>query len=132
MALPLYQRIQLPLLFPPQELRGEGAALSERAAPIVEFLAGNRASFFAPINAGTVRGFPGETRDALWELVWCGWITNDTFNQLAIFCTNEKQKMTGEETFTVSFQSRLILFADCGHDQVVVRSNYDGRGRVNP
>ncbi len=76
----LYLSESLPLLFPPEELHGESAALSERAARIVEFLAENGASFFAPINAGTGGGFPGETRDALWELVWCGRITNDTFN----------------------------------------------------
>jgi ATP-dependent helicase Lhr and Lhr-like helicase len=76
----LYLSESLPLLLPPLELRGESATPSERAAKIVEFLAAIGASFFAKIHAGAGGGFPGETRDALWELVWSGQITNDTFH----------------------------------------------------
>jgi ATP-dependent Lhr-like helicase len=82
----LYLTESLPLLLPPQELRsgvlvdGGAAQLSEKAVHILEFLAKNGASFFAGIHAALGGGFPGETRDALWELVWSGQITNDTFH----------------------------------------------------
>ncbi|HZC65043.1 MAG TPA: crosslink repair DNA glycosylase YcaQ family protein, partial [Candidatus Dormibacteraeota bacterium] len=84
----LYLTESLPMLLPPQELRSEvlvdGAAakLSEKAAQVLEFLAKSGASFFAGIHAALGGGFPGETRDALWELVWAGQITNDTFHPL--------------------------------------------------
>jgi ATP-dependent helicase Lhr and Lhr-like helicase len=78
----LYLNESLPLLLPPQELRSESAASSERAAKIMEFLSQSGASFFAAIHTALGGGFPGETRDALWELVWSGQITNDTFHPL--------------------------------------------------
>ena len=84
----LYLTESLPLLLPPQELRTEvlvdGAAVkpSEKAERILDFLAKSGASFFAGIHAALGGGFPTETRDALWELVWSGQITNDTFHPL--------------------------------------------------
>jgi len=78
----LYLSESLPMLLPPRELRSEVSALSERAVKITEFLARNGASFFAAIHSAVGDGFPGETRDALWELVWSGQITNDTFHPL--------------------------------------------------
>ena len=84
----LYLTESLPLLLPPQELRSEvlvdgvAAKPSEKASRILEFLAKTGASFFAGIHAALGGGFPGETRDALWELVWSGQITNDTFHPL--------------------------------------------------
>ncbi len=78
----LYLNESLPLLLPPPEVRSEREAPSERAAKIIQFLAQNGASFFATIHAALGGGFPGETRDALWELVWSGQITNDTFHPL--------------------------------------------------
>ena len=76
----LYLSESLPLLLSPQELRGEDPPSSAKARQILEFLAKNGASFFAGIHAALGGGFPGETREALWELVWSGQITNDTFH----------------------------------------------------
>ena len=78
----LYLAEVLPMLLLPQELSGEAPPVSERAAKILEFLAHSGASFFAAIHNAVGAGFPGETRDALWELVWSGQITNDTFHPL--------------------------------------------------
>jgi ATP-dependent helicase Lhr and Lhr-like helicase len=78
----LYLTESLPLLLPPSELRGEQASLSEKAQRILDILAQGGASFFANIHAALGGGFPGETRDALWELVWSGRITNDTLHPL--------------------------------------------------
>jgi ATP-dependent helicase Lhr and Lhr-like helicase len=78
----LYLAESLPLLLPPQELLGEPAPPSEKAAQILEFLGKNGASFFSGIHAALGGGFPGEVRDALWELAWSGRITNDTFHPL--------------------------------------------------
>jgi ATP-dependent Lhr-like helicase len=78
----LYLTESVPLLLPPAELRGEQVALSEKAQGILDFLGQSGASFFANIHAALGGGFPGETRDALWELVWSGQITNDTLHPL--------------------------------------------------
>ncbi len=78
----LYLSESLPLLLPPPEVRGEAPTLSERAEKIRDFLAQSGASFFAAIHAAVGGGFPAETRDTLWELVWSGQVTNDTFHPL--------------------------------------------------
>ncbi len=89
----LYLHESMPLLLPPKELRTETNGASERAAKITEFLSRNGASFFAAIHSAIGGGFPGETRDALWELVWSGQITNDTFHPLRdLLRSNEKKR----------------------------------------
>ena len=81
----LYLATALPLLLPPGGVGSNaatdpGAELSERAQKIIELLQRKGASFFAAIHAACGGGFPGETRDALWELVWSGRLTNDTLH----------------------------------------------------
>ncbi len=56
-----------------------------RAAEIVAYLQTRGASFFGAIHEGTGGGFPGETVDALWSLVWGGLVTNDTLHPLRAF-----------------------------------------------
>ena len=92
----LYLHESLPLLLPPRDLRTDTVTVSERASKILELLAKNGASFFAAIHAAAGGGFPGGTRDALWELVWSGQITNDTFHPLRdLLRTNEKKRERG-------------------------------------
>nr|MBA3914194.1 DEAD/DEAH box helicase [Terriglobales bacterium] len=78
----LYLTESLPLLFPPTAVRAEETVLSERAQKIVELLATQGASFFAAIHQAAGGGFAGDTLDALWELVWAGIATNDTFHPM--------------------------------------------------
>ncbi len=78
--LALYLTEALPLLAPPSEGLAEPSPLSEVARQIEGFLANNGASFFPEIRAACGGGFSGEILDALWELVWRGDVTNDTFH----------------------------------------------------
>ncbi|HUA00202.1 MAG TPA: DEAD/DEAH box helicase [Candidatus Aquilonibacter sp.] len=78
----LYLAKSLPSLMPPQSATADDAALSSRALRIVEFLERRGASFFVDIHQGSGDGYPGETLDALWELVWSSEVTNDTFHPL--------------------------------------------------
>jgi ATP-dependent helicase Lhr and Lhr-like helicase len=78
----LYLTESLPLLLAPTEMRQARPEISDRAKQILNFLAGQGASFFTAIHAACGGGFPGESLDALWELVWSGQITNDTFQPL--------------------------------------------------
>jgi ATP-dependent helicase Lhr and Lhr-like helicase len=78
----LYLTESLPLLLPPKEMQPARPDPSDRAKLILDFLATHGASFFAAIHATCGDGFPGESLDALWELVWSGQVTNDTFQPL--------------------------------------------------
>ena len=78
----LYVSKSLPLLFPPRNL-GPGEEMpSERAQRIVQCLDQKGASFFADIHEACRGGYPGETLDALWELVWSSRVTNDAYHPL--------------------------------------------------
>src|SRR6185312_7399339 len=74
----LYLTENLPQLLPPEQTR-INAPLREKAQQIVELLQKEGAVFF-PILQSKIAGFPGETLEALWELVWAGKATNDTFH----------------------------------------------------
>lgn len=69
----------------PEWWRG-GEAVSERELAIVEFLRGSGASFFQTVHEGVGGGYPGETLDALWSLVWRGMLTNDAMHALRAYC----------------------------------------------
>jgi ATP-dependent Lhr-like helicase len=77
----LYLTDHLPrLLRPlPPGARLDTEPLSERAQAVLEVLRTRGASFFGPLQQAIGGGFPRETIDALWELVWKGLVTNDTF-----------------------------------------------------
>ena len=78
----LYLTESLPLLLAPRGLQDETRPLSDRAQRIMDFLSHNGASFFVPIHAAGGGGYPRETLDAIWELVWRGQITNDTLHPI--------------------------------------------------
>jgi ATP-dependent Lhr-like helicase len=77
----LYLADHLPRLLPPK-LGRPATELSARETAVLEHLRGHGASFFAAIHAAAGDGYPAETVDALWTLVWLGLITNDTFHPL--------------------------------------------------
>jgi ATP-dependent Lhr-like helicase len=68
------------LLPPPTTLK-----LDAREQAIVEYLATHGASFFGPLHEAAGGGYPGGTVDALWNLVWQGLVTNDTWHPLRAF-----------------------------------------------
>ena len=70
---------------------------SERAEKIAEFVARHGASFFSEIHTATGGGFPGDTIEALWQLVWAGRITNDTFYPLRQLLRPEDRKRKHEK-----------------------------------
>jgi len=77
----LYLTQSLPLLLPPSTMRSL-PEWSARAGKILQVLRDKGAVFFPELHAECGGGFPGETKDALWELVWAGLVTNDTFHPL--------------------------------------------------
>jgi ATP-dependent Lhr-like helicase len=71
-------RLRPPVAAPPK--------LDGRVAAVRDYLATHGASFFAAIREGTGHGFPTDTVEALWELVWLGLVTNDTLHPLRSYC----------------------------------------------
>ena len=65
--------------------KDESEGLSEREFAIVEALRRGGASFFQPLHDGLGGGYPGETIEALWSLVWRGLVTNDALNCLRAY-----------------------------------------------
>ena len=59
--------------------------LDAREQAIVSHLSEQGASFFPALHDAAGGGYPGETVDAIWNLVWKGAITNDTFHALRAF-----------------------------------------------
>jgi ATP-dependent Lhr-like helicase len=82
--------------------------LEGRAADIVEYLREHGASFFAVIHDGVGGGFPAETVDALWHLVWKGIITNDTMQPLRAYARIEDTR-TPKRSRGTAFRSRRLV-----------------------
>jgi ATP-dependent Lhr-like helicase len=81
----LYLADHLPHLLLPPAASAPAAAgasndLSEREAAVLDHLRRRGASFFGALHEAVGDGYPAETVDAIWALVWRGLITNDTFH----------------------------------------------------
>ncbi|MGA2807670.1 MAG: DEAD/DEAH box helicase [Terracidiphilus sp.] len=59
--------------------------LTEREEKLVAVLESTGASFFDPLHQALGGGYPGETIEALWSLVWRGLITNDSLHALRAY-----------------------------------------------
>jgi ATP-dependent Lhr-like helicase len=85
-----------------------GLTPTGRAADILVYLREHGASFFAAIHQGTGEGFPQETVDALWDLVWQGLVTNDTLHPLRALTRPSDARAT-RRTRATSFRSRRLV-----------------------
>jgi ATP-dependent Lhr-like helicase len=99
----LYLADQMPALLPPPSTD----PLSDRDRAIVEWLGQEGASFFGPLHEAAGGGFPGETIDALWQLVWRGLVTNDTFFPLRAFTARPGRQ--GRRDARAAFRSRRLV-----------------------
>lgn len=70
-----------------------GDALSAKENAIVDYLRARGASFFQDLHDGIGGGYPGETLEAVWSLVWRGMLTNDGMAALRAYC--EKPNASG-------------------------------------
>jgi len=101
--LALFLTDSLPRLWrgqPPRELSSH-----ERA--ILTHLESEGASFFAALHDACGGGYPGETVDAIWDLVWKGVLTNDTFHALRAF-TRPPERRQRKPVQGRSFRSRRV------------------------
>ncbi len=88
----LYLAEKLPVLWPVRtQVSGDRDQVSEgptaeREGKVLEYLRGHGASFFQELHDGTGGGYPGETLDSIWNLVWRGLLTNDALHALRAYC----------------------------------------------
>jgi len=101
----LYLTDHLPRLRNPTEV---DAAIDGRARDVLDHLRRHGASFFADIHQGTGAGFPQETVDALWELVWKGLVSNDTLHPLRAYVRTE-DKRSARRSRPAAFRSRRLV-----------------------
>ena len=86
---------------------GAEAALAGREALILAWLLRQGASFFGPLHEAAGGGFPQETVDALWSLVWKGLVTNDTLHPLRAYASApERARRPSRAT---PFRSRRLI-----------------------
>ena len=87
------------------------ADLPDRERLIVDHLARNGATFFAALHEAAGGGYPGETVDAIWALVWNGVVTNDSLNAVRAFVRPpERSRRKAAQTARAarSFRSRRV------------------------
>ncbi len=67
---------------------------------------GGGASFFSQLHEAVGGGYPGETLDALWSLVWRGLVTNDTFHALRAYVAKPPTRASKRQHNLPAFRSR--------------------------
>ena len=100
----LFLSDKLPLLAQQRPLTEPLSELEEKLLAVLESAG---ASFFDPLHQAIGGGYPGETIDALWSLVWRGLITNDSLHALRAYIARPDSVRTQRrvQTGTV-FRSR--------------------------
>jgi ATP-dependent Lhr-like helicase len=102
----LYLTDHLPLLRAPSDLPSH---------PVIDYLAQHGASFFTQIHAA-IGGFPNDLIDQLWDLVWKGAVTNDTFHALRAFTrrarSGARPQFRSRRTVPATTQGRWSLVPD--------------------
>lgn len=79
------------------------AQLSTKTSEILDLLQQDGASFFRDVYEGTGGGDPEETLGALWDLVWAGHLTNDTFEPVRAFVARRRSPSSGRPSLSSRF-----------------------------
>ncbi len=76
-------------------LEHDAADLNEREERMLEILSTRGASFFDELHLALGGGYPGETVETLWSLVWRGRVTNDSLHPLRAYVMRQETRRTG-------------------------------------
>ena len=87
----LFLADKLPLLTQQRPLT---EPLTEREEKLLAVLESTGASFFDSLHEAAGSGYPGETIEALWSLVWRGLITNDSLHALRAYIARPESART--------------------------------------
>jgi ATP-dependent Lhr-like helicase len=84
--------------------------LTEREEKLLAVLESAGASFFDALHQAVGGGYPGETIEALWSLVWRGFITNDSLHGLRAYIAKPDSARVSRRPQTgASFRSRRTV-----------------------
>ena len=100
----LYLTDQAALLLPDHDTQQPAA---EQQA-MLDWLARHGASFFDALHAAAGGGFPASTVEMLWDLVWSGRVTNDSFAALRAF-TASRGRSRRDGRPSAAFRSRRLV-----------------------
>jgi ATP-dependent Lhr-like helicase len=104
----LYLTDHVSTLLAPDALGGTRTeGLAGRDAQLVAHLQRHGASFFGPLHDATGGGFPQETVEAIWDLVWKGLLTNDTLHALRAYAAPPERTRRPQRDGT--FRSRRLI-----------------------
>jgi ATP-dependent Lhr-like helicase len=85
---------------------------ADRTAPeeeaVLQWLSRHGASYFDALHTAAGGGFPGETVDTIWNLVWRGLLTNDTFVPLRAFTARRGHRRHTRPALQ-TFRSRRLV-----------------------
>ncbi len=91
----LFLADKLPLLAQQRPLPNSNLdPLTEREQKLLAVLEATGASFFDSLHEAAGAGYPGETIEALWSLVWRGFITNDSLHALRAYIARPESART--------------------------------------
>ena len=110
---------------------------------ILEYLRGHGASFFQPIHEATGNpearngaaaggGYPGETIEALWNLVWRGAVTNDSLQSLRAYTDRNAVNGRGTTNHQGKPQRRTHNQAASFRSRRTTPPTVQGRWAINP
>jgi ATP-dependent helicase Lhr and Lhr-like helicase len=133
----LYLSDRLTTLLPPMRQNALAATdPSAKEQALLEQLERGGAMFFAQLHDALGGGYPGETLDALWTLVWRGAVTNDTFHALRAYAAKptgrQPKRAHSSGAQVAAFRSRrttppsaqgrwaLVPQAECAKDPAAV------------
>jgi ATP-dependent Lhr-like helicase len=103
----LFLSEQLRTLLPPRAAPSADHPLTPKEQALLEQLGRTGAAFFTQLHDAVGGGYPGETLDALWSLVWRGLVTNDTFHALRAYVARPASSRQPKRQHNLpSFRSR--------------------------
>ncbi|HEY9127376.1 MAG TPA: hypothetical protein VIM62_09640, partial [Acidobacteriaceae bacterium] len=108
--------------------------LSEKEFQLLTALQHTGASFFTPLHESIGGGYPGESLDALWSLVWRGLVTNDSLHPLRAYTARaeaargDRKRHTG--IASAAFRSRRTVPATAQGRWSLVVPSAAGRGFI--
>jgi ATP-dependent Lhr-like helicase len=77
-------------------IESDAGEWSEGELRLLEILRTRGASFFEELYQAMGGGYPGETVEALWSLVWRGRVTNDSLHPLRAYVTRQETRRGGQ------------------------------------
>jgi ATP-dependent Lhr-like helicase len=102
----LFLAEHLPRLRSPRDPHDRDNAFGARERAILKYLEQHGASFFPGLHEAAGGGYPAETVDAIWTLVWSGLVTNDTLHALRAYSAGPARRDRRAPRTGMPFRSR--------------------------